>query len=206
MRILLADDHGLVREGLAMMLQALFPHAQVHQAVDWTDAAAQITTCFFDLALIDLLMPGQYLSWEDELSNLLCKTPSLNVCVMSGVGTHIHLRAAFELGARGFIHKTATLREFEQAILQVLQGKVYLPPQTWFVMNGNHDPASEITSRQLDVLRLLAEGRSNKDIADRLNVSESTIKRHFYNLFKQLKVKNRVEAIKFARQKGILTD
>lgn len=206
MKILLADDHTLVREGLAMMIQALFPHSHIQQATNWPDVHRHISNQSFALALLDIFMPGKHAGWEEELTTLFQSAPSLPVCIVSGAGTHTHIRTAFELGVKGYIHKTATTSDFSLALNHILSGRIYLPPQTWHPLARQEPEHAPITHRQRELLALMAEGHSNKEIGLRLNLSEGTVKRHFYNIFRSLHVSNRVEAIQLARRQGILQD
>lgn len=204
MRVLLADDHSLVREGLAMMVRAFLPHSLVCQVGSWTEAREQVQQASFELALLDLAMPGCD-AWDKELAALLTSVPSLPVCVISGTELRTHLQVAFDLGVRGYILKTATADEMHKALQQVLAGKTYFPPQAWSIGNQNED-TSGTTLRQREVLGLLAEGLSNKEIGIQLALSEGTVKRHVYNIFRALQAKNRTDAVQRARQLGVVTN
>lgn len=204
MKILLADDHALVREGLALMIRSFLPRSLVRQVGSWTAARQQAGREPFDLALLDIAMPGST-SWEGELRALLVNHPMLPVCIISGTAVRSSVQTAFNLGVRGYICKTAEAAEMQSALQQVLDGRTYLPPQAWPVAAAkcSQEP-SGITLRQREVLGLLSEGRSNKEIGERLALTENTVKRHVHNIFRTLQAKNRVEAVQRARQCGML--
>ncbi len=208
MRLLLADDHALFSVGLAMILDTIiFPSSEVVQVRSWTEASSFIKNDNFDLILVDLFMPGKS-NWKDELAGVVAAAKSTPVCVISSSSSQDNVRAVFELGAQGFLHKSVHPDKMRDALTKVLSGKIYFPkrldmPST---VGGSIPKYSLVTARQQEILFLLAEGKSNQQIADMLNLQESTVKRHVYNICKILEVKNRGEAVHVARQMGLLID
>lgn len=207
MRLLLADDHGLFREGFALVIQTLFPGVHIKQVDNWQAIHNTLEQQSFDLILLDLFMPRRH-TWEKELSLLVtAQTPPIPVCIISASNSRHDIQMAFEIGVQGYISKVSELDEVKAALAKVMNGHVYVPASLWatpapFKVVGG---ASLITKRQQEVLGLLATGKSNRQIATQLGLSESTVKRHVYNIFKILEANNRVEAIDCARQRGILT-
>lgn len=195
MLFLLADDHSLFREGMAHILQSHFPNITIIQVGSWYDTHNAISKQQFDLAFIDLTMPGQ-IAWEDELSKVLATTPTLPVCVISASDAKTerrNRRKVYQLGAAGFFHKSMSTLEIKQNITQVLAGERVFPNvRESAIMPASRSP---LTLRQRDIMHLLAKGYCNKMIARELNLSEGTVKRHFSNIFSALNAKNRVEAL-----------
>ncbi|WP_020394845.1 response regulator transcription factor [Thiolinea disciformis] len=207
MRLLLADDHGLFREGFALVIQTLFPSVETTQVASWQTLQNTLNQQSFDLIILDLFMPGRH-SWEKELTLLMTQQdPPIPICIISASNSRHDIQMAFEIGVQGYISKVSEIDEVKTALSKIMSGQVYVPPSLWSsnsslkVVGG----ASLITKRQQEVLGLLATGKSNRQIATRLGLSESTVKRHVYNIFKVLEANNRVEAIDCARQRGILT-
>jgi DNA-binding NarL/FixJ family response regulator len=220
-RILLADDHALVREGLALTLGALMPDTDFIEAQSADEVRAAMTKgTAFDLILLDLFMPG-----TDNFSLLtdLCqKDPDLPVVVLSGSTDPTHMRKALDLGASGYIPKSSTGEVMLSALRLVLAGGIYVPPDMLRLPSeaAPREAASktrqamaaddqaeirlQLTGRQLDVLACLAEGKSNKQIARDLDLSENTVKIHVAAILRALNVNNRTQAAMAAREQGLL--
>jgi DNA-binding NarL/FixJ family response regulator len=202
MQILIADDHGLFREGLRLVLDQLEEGVQVVEA-DSLDAAldAARKSPELDIALLDLHMPGM----QDTagIQRFRQKFPDVPVVVVSASDDPMAVDNAISAGASGFICKTSSAPLTLSALRVVLAGGVYLPPQV--LQRGaagcnNHAARSLLTERQTAVLRLLAEGKPNKVIADELNLSEGTVKIHLNAIYRALKVRNRTEAVLAAQR------
>ncbi len=203
-KILLADDHALFRDGLSMILNALFPHTKLSFASTWNEVHCAFTQHALDLALVDLSMPGQR-TWQEELPELCQHYPATKFCVLSATTTPEVIQSAFQLGIKGYITKLTDMDEMQVALTQIMAGKTYFPPQLWATsaslpINGS----SPLTRRQQAIVSLLASGNSNKQIGSTLGISENTVKRHVYNLFQVLNVSNRVEAIEISRRNGLI--
>ena len=207
MRILLADDHDLFREGFALVIQTLFPQIKViEQVPSWQalQTAAQQHT--WDLIILDVCMPTEQ-RWDVELEQLCAihgnTKKILNICVVTSSTSARDMQLSFQLGVRGYFSKISDLQEVKTALHKVLAGQVYMPSSVWGISEKTNGQIL-VTERQKQVLNLLALGKSNKQIAQQLGVSESTIKRHVYNMYKIMSVNNRVEAIDYARQRGLI--
>lgn len=208
MNILLADDHTLFRESLAFVLKATFSDSRITSVESWPEVLAHLHDKIYDLFILDLFM-GDDIStcWTSSLKKVVDNQVGV-ICIVSASNNRSHIQSAFHIGASGYICKTATLKEMQKALNLVSEGKTYLPEQLLsktFQDNQDKRP-SKITWRQQEVLQLLTAGDSNKVIAQKLRLSESTIKRHVSNMYRTLAAKNRADAIRIARSKGILSD
>ncbi|BEP94000.1 response regulator transcription factor [Acidovorax sp. A79] len=206
MKIILADDHTLFREGLQHLLSALDPQAQVLEANDYASAALLVVEHpDAALALVDLDMPGRDASAPGGggLERLLALAPGVPVVVLSAREDPAVVRDVLDAGAMGFISKRERAAVMLNALHLVLAGGIYLPP----MLLGTAARASAcaaLTPRQVEVLHGLANGHANKVIARQLGMSEATVKAHTGAIFRSLEVSNRVQAVRMARRLGLL--
>lgn len=215
MKILVADDHELFREGLRHVLQQLDEGTSIIEASDYPQTLKLAETeSDIDIVLLDLSMPG--MPWAEGLQLLRQKLPQETpVIVLSASDDRAHVLQAVNLGAAGFIPKTSSSRVMLSALKLVLSGGVYLPPalldqRAPDALENTPKPvldgaASFLTPRQREVLVLLGQGKSNKEIARVLNLAEGTVKLHVTAILKALNVNNRTRAVVAAAQMG-LTD
>ena len=217
MLLLLADDHHLVREGLRHTLRELASGVEFVEAATADEVATRLTENDpIDLALLDLVMPG---SDGFGLLNRVCDAyPDLPVVILSGSADPAKMRKALDIGAAGFITKTATADVMLSALRLVMAGGIYVPPD---MLNATRSmPPSQavaeappatpttdlhraLTGRQRDVLQRLGQGKSNKQIARELDLSENTVKIHVAAILRALGVGNRTQAAVLARERGI---
>ena len=177
--------------------------AEIHSAVDWSEAMSLVKEQSFDIALLDLFMPGTK-PWQEELSSFISCAPNVPVCIVSSSNNQSHINQAFKLGVKGYIRKTSGALDVKTALSRVIKGGHY---RDWDSAIQAIETASlSLTRRQEEILMCIADGNSNKQIASLLNISESTVKRHVYNLFKALGAKNRVDAIQIAKNQNLLTN
>ena len=212
MQILVADDHKLVRDGIKPFLAELDPHAEILDASTLGEAlAAADAATSLGLVLLDLMMPG--MDGLKGLQQLRAKCPSVPVVIVSGYSTRDHVVAAVQAGAAGFIPKTVSGTAMVNALRLVLSGEKYLPSSTFF-----EDPASPSTAvkapgtppapfdklsrREAEILVLLVEGRTNKEIALCLDLQEITIKVHLRNVYRKIGAANRAQAVRIALSSG----
>ena len=211
MNVLLIDDHALFREGLKFLLRSLDGALEVDEASDCAKALEHVAARSYDLVLLDLKMPG--VAGLDALAALRDAIPAAPLVVLSGEDNPGVVRAAIERGAMGFIPKSSTPEVLIQALRLVLARGVYLPPA---VLDAARVPASVashassdemtlpgLTPRQMDVLRCVIQGKSNKIIARELDVSEGTVKAHLSSVLRALDVRNRTEAVYAAAKLGL---
>lgn len=203
MRILIADDHVLVLEAVRMKLADIAPAVEFICVSDAAGLAA-VDAARLDLAVVDLGMPGTV--GCAHILNLRERFPALPVIVLSACEDAGMVRRLLDAGVRGFISKTDSSDIMLAAVQLVLSGGIYVPP---LILWSDHSPGTadavaahlpELTERQLDVLRLLVRGHSNKLIARDLNIGEGTVKVHIAAIFRALGARNRTEAVANARR------
>ncbi len=156
-----------------------------------------------DLALVDLHMPGQ--EYHPGLTEVLDKAETIPVVVLSGTENYEEIQQVIKAGAMGFIPKQEHAEVMLCALQLVLSGGVYLPPQLMsYATSKNQQPQSNLTARQLDVLKQLNHGYSNKKIGSLLSLSDATIKCHITAIFRALNVDSRLQAVAKAKLLGLV--
>lgn len=216
MRVLIADDHPLVRDALARTLRCVQPDAEVLEAADFAGALRVLQAEAVQLALVDLHMPGMGPGLGGEggieggiegLRRLRLLCPGVPLVVASGEDDPAVIRAALAAGAVGFLPKAEQPEVLQQALRLVLGGGTYTPPQALADLQpGAPAPrpdASGLTPRQTDVLRCLMRGQPNKLIARELGLTEGTVKIHIAAILRVLQARNRTEAVVVARNLGL---
>ncbi len=198
-RILIADDHPLYREGIVFALEQA-PNIQiVGQAGSAQDTVELARRTRPDLVLLDITMPGGGLNALQSLRRLC---PQTKVAILTASDDEDLVRQCLRLGAQGYILKGITGRELLRAIESLAQGQRYIMPELAarvLTESINAPPPHEtLTDREREILILLAQGKSNKEIAAQLFLSEKTVKHHIGNIFRKLQVRNRVEAALYA--------
>ena len=206
LRILLADDHALFRAGLRHLLKDFGDRLQIEEAHNYDATVTRLSQVDdFDLLLLDLNMPG--MSGMSAVEDLCALAPDVPIIVISVRETADDVRRAIDAGAMGYIPKSSTPEVMMSALQLVLSGGIYLPPnllQTLPAANGGStqngsggtdDQLARLTPRQRDVLRLLAQGQSNKEIADVLGLAPGTVKIHISRILRAFKVHNRTQAV-----------
>lgn len=207
MKALLIDDHVLYCEGLALFAQHRLPQLRLQIEHSLSKALDRLSdTDAPSVVLLDLGLPDS--SGLGSLERLREQAPSVPIVVLSADDRPQTVLGAIERGAAGFIPKSADGSALVEALEAVMDGRVYLPETARMVSNGS-TPAPDggalhgLSPRQLDVLRLLVEGRSNKLIQRELALSESTVKTHLEAIFQRLGVKNRTQAVVAAARLGL---
>ena len=206
MKLLIVDDHAILREGLAAMLRQIGPETQVLQASDGAEGLRLAETELdLDAVFLDLEMPGG--GGMSAIPEFGRRRPELPVIVLSSSEDPRDVRRALALGALGYVPKSSPPKTLLSALQLVLSGDIYVPPLMLEpgaaaprasgsgVANGCED----LTERQLEVLRQIGKGLSNKEIARELGLSEKTVKAHVTAIFKTLNVVNRTQAASAAR-------
>src|SRR5512143_1640367 len=203
-RILLVDDHEIARRGIENVLAAALPGATFGEAANYQEAVAQLQDGRWDLVLLDLNLPGR--GGLELLADLRRLWPRLLVIVVSAYSEEEFALRCLRLGAQGYVMKTAGSKELVAAVRKVLAGGKYvtsmLAERLAAAAGGDiSQPAHELLStRELQVLRLVALGRSLKEIADELCLSERTIATYRARLAKKLGLSSNVEIARYAMQ------
>lgn len=198
-RIILADDHPPLRAGLAAILNS-HPEFQVvaeagcgREVMESKEAA--------DLYIMDLRMPDG--DGIQTIKALIARDPAARVLVLTTFDNEEDIFHALESGARGYLLKDTTKEELIAAVLQIHQGERYLP-QAVASRLADRLVRPSLTPRELDVLRLVSRGRTNKEMASAMFISEETVKTHMKSLFQKLGVHDRAEAVSVSLQRGLI--
>jgi len=210
-RVLLADDHTLVRAGLRKLLESLAGYVVVGEAGDGLQALALAEQLQPQLVLMDIAMPG--LNGLEATARLLKMQPSARVLVLSMHQNEEYVRQALRHGAMAYLLKDAAPLELEFALSAVLRGETYLSPA---VSKGvlhdyvqrlldDEQPAAALSPRQREVLQLVAEGLSTKEIARRLDLSIKTVETHRSQLMKQLDIHEVAGLVRYALRTGLVS-
>ena len=198
MDVLIVDDHPIIHETLGAVVKRALPGATVRAEKDLAgaiDCARRLNK--LELVLLDLGLPG--CTGIEALRRFRKALPRARVAVVSATEDPACMRSALEAGAVGYILKTSAPSVMVAAVRLISEGGTYVPPEA---MSGAPD-AVGLTERQADVLRLLMKGLPNRQIAERLDIAENTVKQHPHAVYKALGVLSRTEAIVAAARRGI---
>ncbi|KAB2923647.1 MAG: response regulator transcription factor [Dechloromonas sp.] len=207
--IVLADDQLLVRAGIRALLETL-PGCRIDaECADGISALAEIERLRPDIAVLDIAMPG--LTGIELSAELRRREHQLGILILSGIETPETIDQAFAVGADGYLHKDFLLGELKEAVTAVLAGQRYLSPKLQQILethgqreNGNSgDPC--LTRRQTEILRLVASGRTTKEIARVLGISPKTVEFHRARLMERLGVHEVTALTRFAIQCGLIS-
>lgn len=212
-RVLIADDHTIVRAGVRLLLEAEPDIEVAGEALNGDEALALAESLRPHVILMDIAMPGT--SGLDATQQIKALMPEIQVLVLTMHRSDEYFFEVLKVGASGYVLKGAETNELIGAIRAVARGEVFLHPTMarhllQDYLNRLNAPDSlggpALTQREKEILRMLAEGYSSKEIADALVVSPSTVHSHRTNLMRKLNLSSRHELIKFARQRGLLRD
>jgi len=205
MKILLADDHDLVKDAIALLLKRDFDDPEIDLASDLTGLLSFLDKeNNYDLILTDLFMPG--MQGIESIGDVIKKSNDSPVVLMSGSKNRTDIKTAYELGIRGFIAKTTTGKSLSNILKLILSGERYVPEfylekEESIIVPSN---GAKLTSREIEVLKGLLKGLSNKQIAGSLFIEETTVKLHLRSLFDKLEAKNRTDAVIKAMKYGLV--
>lgn len=208
MKILIADDHALFRDGLAMRLEQIVPNAAILQASGYSQVIKNLQEdTAIDLLILDADM--QDMPWFDALKQIRAIAPKTKILVISASEDSRAIRAILATGVKGYIPKRAEIKVFANAVKLVIDGGTYVPPSLLDGTIANNfgsrnSGVKMLTARQSQVLDLIAQGKSNKQIAYDMGVSESTVKLHINALLRSLHVTNRTQAVITAQKIGLI--
>jgi two-component system response regulator NreC len=209
-RVLIVDDHAVVRAGLALLLNAQEDFETVGEAGTAKDAVFEARSSKPDVILLDVVLPGQ--SGLEVLPQLLQEQPEVKIVMLSMQDDPRYIREAFEAGASGYVLKEAADVELVAAIREVAQGGRYVNPElgarlvsadTEERRRAEEDPLSD---REREVLRLLALGHTNQEIAEQLFISVRTAETHRAHIMQKLRLESRAELVRYALSAGLLEE
>jgi DNA-binding NarL/FixJ family response regulator len=200
-RVLIADDHVTVLEGLVAIIGRQKDMAVVAQASNGRDAVRRWESCRPDVALIDLRMPE--LDGAAAIEAIRQLDPGARVIVLTTFDTDTDIANAVKAGAKGYLLKDAPREELLDSIRKVHAGQTSIP-QALVAKLATSIASEPLTGRELEVLTLLARGKSNKEIGANLYISETTVKSHLRSVFAKLNVLSRTEAIAAATRRGLV--
>jgi len=209
LRVVLADDQAVVRDGLALLLSTAEDLEVVATAADGTAAVDMVLAQRPDVALVDLRMPG--LDGAQVTEAVRREAPEVRVLVLTTYADDESLFPALEAGARGYLTKDASAEEIEQAIRSVAAGRTHLDPAVQrrlvdAVVSSSAPaaaPPDDLTAREVEILRLIAAGLSNGEIAAALVVSGATVKTHVNHIFAKTGARDRAQAVRYAYEHGL---
>ena len=205
-RVLVADDHPIVRQGLVSVLEVEPDLEVVGTASTGREAVRMVSRLQPDVVLLDLEMPE--LDGIEAIPQLLAAKASLGILVFTAYDTDDRVLGAIRAGARGYLLKGASGDEIARGIRAISGGGSYLEPRVASTVMAEitspHRPAGGLSERERQVLRLVADGLPNKQIARELSISERTVKFHVTSIMRKLDADNRAQAVAQAAQRGLL--
>jgi DNA-binding NarL/FixJ family response regulator len=202
-RVLVADDHPVVRSGIVALLAAAGDIEVVGEAVDGQDAVEKALALEPQLVLMDLRMPR--LDGDEATAKILAAMPGIRVVVLTTYESDASILTAIEAGASGYLLKAAPQEEILAGIRSVARGEVALAPSiAALLVRRVKTPAVTLSARETEVLGLVAQGLSNPAIAKKLYLGEATVKTHLLHAFEKLEVNDRTRAVTKAMELGLL--
>lgn len=202
-RVLVADDHPIVRSGIVALLQTAEDVEVVGEAATGLEAVETALALRPDLVLMDLRMPG--IDGDEATSRILAVDPGIRVVILTTYETDDSILTAIGAGASGYLLKAAPQEEILAGVRSVAAGEVALAPRiAALLVQRVKTPAPTLSPRETEVLRLVAAGQSNPAIAATLFVSEATVKTHLIHVFEKLDVSDRTRAVTRAMELGLL--
>jgi NarL family two-component system response regulator LiaR len=208
-RVLVAEDHAVVREGLCSLLTARYGVEVIGQAADGSEAVGKAQSLKPDVILMDLAMPR--MTGLEAILKIREADPDARILVLTSFGEDAKVSAAIRAGAMGFLLKDSSVEDLAHAIQSVYRGNLSLPQglasKLMAGLLGPQDDTAlteELTKRELDVLKCLAQGMSNAEIAEFLSVSVPTVHSHVHNLLGKLNLSSRTQAALYAVEIGLV--
>lgn len=200
-RILAVDDHPVLREGVAAVLSAETDMVLVAEASNGREAVEQFRAHVPDVTLMDLQMP--LMNGTEAILAIRQDFPDARIIVLTTYSGDAQAVRALKAGASGYLLKSMVRKELVETIRSVHQGKKRIPPEIAVEM-AEHHTDDALSDREVEILREVAAGNSNKVVADKLHISEDTVKAHLRNIFSKLDARDRTHAVTIALKRGII--
>jgi DNA-binding NarL/FixJ family response regulator len=200
-RILTVDDHALLRKGIAALVNAEPDLKLVAEASTGEDAVAEFARHRPDITLMDLQLPN--MSGIDAAIAIRKDFPNARIIVLTTYPGDVQVVRALKAGARGYLLKGMVNRDLLETIRAVHAGQKRIPPEVAAEV-AEHTAEDDLTSREIEVLRLIAAGNANKEIANQLSIAEETVKSHVTNILAKLHAKDRTHAVTTALKRGFI--
>lgn len=208
-KVMIADDHSMIREGLKQLLELEGEFEVIEEACDGVDCLNKLKKVRPDVLLLDINMPKK--NGLDVLQVMKDKRIKVKVLVLTVHNEVEYLLRAVDIGVNGYLLKDSESAELKKAILSVVNGDDYIQPSLIPVLNSkmidrnqDSEKIENLTKRELQILKMVAVGAYNKDIAKGLGISERTIKNHVSNIFKKIGVSDRTQAAVFAIRNNLI--
>ena len=212
-RIVVADDHAVMRRGLRLVLEQQADFQVLGEANDGREAMSMVESLLPDVAVLDITMPN--LNGIDAARQISARQPGVAIVILSMHADEGYVLRALKAGARGYLLKESPESDFIQAIRAVSAGKAFFSPAVSRMLVEDYvrqlqdkdieDSYELLTSREREVLQLIAEGKSNKDVANMLNLSLYTVETHRSNILEKLNLHSVPELILYAVRKGVIS-
>lgn len=195
LRILVADDHGIVRSGIRMLIERQEGMRVVAEAADGAEALELALAERPDIAILDVSMPR--LTGTQAAREIRARLPETAVLLLSMHDDERYMSDAFEAGAGGYVLKSQADTDLVDAVRALARGESFLSP-------AGSPESDALTARELQVVKLIAEAHTNRQIADVLSVSEKTVESHRANVLSKLGMRDRVELVRYAIRRGLI--
>ena len=212
LRVMLADDHAVLRAGLKLVVEREPDMVVVAEAVDGRQAVDLAPDSGADVLVMDVAMPG--LNGIEAARQILAKQPALCVVILSMHSDEAYVLRSLRAGAKGYLLKESAETDVIAAIRAVSQGKSFFSPKVARLLQeeymqrlqheGKDDSYDSLTPREREILQMIAEGQANKDVANKLNLSLYTVETHRGNILQKLGLRSAAEVVLYAVRKGIV--
>jgi DNA-binding NarL/FixJ family response regulator len=200
-KVLSVDDHPLLREGIAVLVNAESDMKLVAEAFNGQDAIEKFRLHRPDVTLMDLQMPA--MNGIEAIIGIRCEFPKARIIVLTTYAGDVQVLRALKAGAQGYILKGHVRRELLDTIRAVHAGQKRIPPEVAAEL-AEHAAEDDLSSREIEVLRLIAGGNANKEIAAQLSVAEETVKSHVTSILGKLGANDRTHAVTIGLKRGII--
>ena len=205
-KVILVDDHQIVREGFKLILLLDDTFETIGEAASADELFLLLKENTPDVLVLDISMPG--LSGIEICKQIKIKTPGIKILMVTANVDTTHLKNAIKAGADGFLPKDTSSKEFTNAIIEVAKGNTYFSPKVSGLMvkvmtMSSEEKETELTLRELEIVKQLADGKMQKEIAASLFISPRTVETHKKNIQKKLSINNTADLVKFAIREGI---